>query len=53
MARRSLEGTAASRHPAMPQVVGGEPASGARPTVLRTAWILLAVPQTFRGANGS
>jgi hypothetical protein len=34
----------------MPQVVGGERASGARPTVLRTAWIFLAVPQTFGGA---
>jgi hypothetical protein len=50
MARRRLPGTVARRDRPKTQVAGGERASGARPTVLRTASILLAVPHPFGAA---
>jgi hypothetical protein len=53
LARRRLRGTGASRDRPNAQVAVGERASGARPTVLRTASIFLAVPHPFGGAQRS
>jgi hypothetical protein len=47
---RSIGDITARRGRPIPQVVGGERAPGARPTVLRTVPFLLAVPRTFGGA---
>src|SRR5581483_1348677 len=51
MARRRVPGPGARRDRPKTQVAGGERASRARPTVLRTASIFRAVPHPFGGAR--